>query len=631
MALERGIPDYWIWLLGDWQRGSLFDPTTWGFLVGTFAICLLLLIIAPFVSFVIASLQYGPSEAFYYVARAMFSAVSEDLPRFSLRRTLAIARLAVQEARRNRVLVGFGIFILVLLFAGLFLDVDNSNPSRIYVSFVLNSTRFLVLPMALLLSVFSLPNDVKDRTIYTVVTKPVRASEIVLGRIVGFAAVGTVMLVAMGIVSYVFVNRGLSHSHEVDVASVVEEKDKDDALLRYRGETTFDAHHRHSFELDADGKGRTDTVQGHWHDVERLADGTYRVGPPQGHLVAKAPEYGQLVIYDRDGKPGKGINVGNEWEYRGFIEGGTPGVQTKAHAVWTFGNVTEQRYPNGLPLELNIRVFRTYKGDIETGVLGELVVRNPNPDAKVRRSGPILFESKEFVADRRVIPRELNSEIGGSAGAGKVDLFKDFVHDGQVEIELRCVDPAQYFGVAEPDVYLRPGDASFGLNFFKAYLSIWLQMLLVTAFGVMFSTFLSGPVAMLASLSAISLGYFGQDVREVTKGIFFEGGAAGARYGGGPIESFMRMITQQNVMTDMEINSIVQKIIKGIDGSLMSLMYGATYILPDYTQFDTTKFVADGYNIFGSLVGQQVTMAVVYFTVVTIAGYFFLKTREIAA
>jgi hypothetical protein len=631
MALERGIPDYWIWLLGNPVQWSLFDPTTWGFLLGTVAICLLLLIVAPLVSFVLTSLQYGPSEAFYYVARAMFSAVTEDLPRFSLQRTLAVARLAIQEAIRNRVLVGFGIFVVVLLFAGLFLDVDNSNPSRIYVSFVLNSTRFLVLPMALLLSVFSIPNDVKNRTIYTVVTKPVRSSEIVLGRTVGFAAVGTAMLVAMGIVSYVFVHRGLSHSHRVDAASVVEEPGPEPGAVRYRGETTFDSHHRHTFELGADGKGRTNVVQNHWHEVERLADGSYRVGPPQGHLVAKAPEYGQLVIYDRDGKPGKGINVGGEWEYRGYIEGGTPGVQTKAHAVWTFRNVSEQRYPNGLPLELNIRVFRTYKGDIEQGVLGELVVRNPNPDAQVRRSGPILFESKEFVADSRVIPRELNSEIGGSAGAGKLDLFKDLVHDGKVEIELRCVDPAQYFGVAEPDVYLRPGDASFAVNFFKAYLSIWIQMLLVTAFGVMFSTFLSGPVAMLASMAAISLGYFGQDVREVTRGIFFEGGASGARYGGGPIESFLRMVTQQNVMTDMEINSIVQKIMRGIDGGLMGVLYGATYILPDYTQFDTTQFVADGYNIFGSLVGEQVTMAIVYFTVVTIAGYFFLKTREIAA
>jgi hypothetical protein len=272
---------------------------------------------------------------------------------------------------------------------------------------------------------------------------------------------------------------------------------------------------------------------------------------------------------------------------------------------------------------LNLRVFRTYKGDIERGVMGELVIRNPNPDAKVRRSGPILFTSKEFVADRRVIPRELDSEIGGAAGAGKIDLFRDLVDkEGRVEVEVRCVEPAQYFGVAEPDVYLRPGDASFEANFFKAFLSIWLQMLLVTAFGVTFSTFLSGPVALMASISAIVLGFFGQFVRDIANGV---------QYGGGPIESFLRIITQQNVMTDMEINSILNRIIKVLDGGLMHLLQAATYILPDYTQFDTTEFVADGFNIFGDLVAEQLLMAFVYFTVVSIVGYFFLKTREIAA
>ncbi|MCL6508158.1 MAG: hypothetical protein K6T59_14170, partial [Bryobacteraceae bacterium] len=115
MALERGIPDYLTWLLGDPRTQSLFDPTTWGFLFGTIAICLLLLVVGPFLSFVITSLQYGPSEAFYYVARSLFSAVTEDLPRFSPRRTGAIARLAIQEAIGNRVLVGFAIFMLLLL------------------------------------------------------------------------------------------------------------------------------------------------------------------------------------------------------------------------------------------------------------------------------------------------------------------------------------------------------------------------------------------------------------------------------------------------------------------------------------------------------------------------------------
>ena len=698
MALENGIPDFWLWLLGNPVEARLFQPGTWGFLPGTLAICFLLLLIAPFCCFVVAAFQYGPSEAFYYVARAMFSAVTEDLPRFSPRRTFAVARLAIQEAIRNRVLVGFGLFVLLLLTAGLFMDVNNSNPARVYLSFVLHSTTYLVLLMALFLSTFSIPNDIKNRTIYTVVTKPVRASEIVLGRILGFSAVGTVMLVGMGLLSYIFVQRGLSHDHEVDVKSVVADASlgQSEAKPGYRGQTTRDAHHRHTFDINENGEGRTSVVAGHWHTVQarnmphlfelvdldddgKLSKGeltppsepdakgseglgasdaerrdllgqveldfasadkdkdgfvakrefpgpVFRVGPPQGHLVAKAPVYGKLQIYDRTGrKAEKGINVGNEWEYRGFIEGGTPGVQTKAAAVWTFTDVTPERYPNGLPLEMTIRVFRSYKGDIERGVLGEIVIRNPNPAAPVQRSGPILFQSREFVADYHLIPRALKSEAGGAAGAPPIDLFDDLVHkdnNNSLEVEIRCVDAAQYFGMAAPDLYLRPADTTFEWNFFKAYLSIWLQMLLVTSFGVTFSTFLTGSVAMLATLSAVVLGFFGQFVRDVY---------TGAAHGGGPIESLIRMITQQNITTDLEVTGIIAQVVKGADWVLMSLMTAGTYVLPNYRQFDTAGFVADGYNIFGDLVAQQLTMAVVYSVVVGTIGYFFLKTREIAA
>src|SRR5436305_5571012 len=121
MAFERGIPDYMMWLLGNPKTQSLLDPTTWGFLYGTIAICLLLFLIAPFICFVIASLQYGPSEAFYYVARLLFSAVTEALPRFSTRRTFEVSRLAIPEAIRNRLLVGSGIFSVLLLVPGLIL------------------------------------------------------------------------------------------------------------------------------------------------------------------------------------------------------------------------------------------------------------------------------------------------------------------------------------------------------------------------------------------------------------------------------------------------------------------------------------------------------------------------------
>jgi len=623
MTLERGIPNFWTWLVGDPVDQRLFLPETWGFLWGMIAVCFLILLIVPFLCFVVASFRYGPSEAFYYVYRALFSAVTDDLPRFSFRRTLAIARLAVQEAIRNRVLIGFLVFVVLLLFAGLFLDVKNSNPARVYVSFVLGATNYLALLMALFLSTFSIPNDIKNRTIYTVVTKPIRAGEIVLGRSLGFIAVGTMMLVAMGLVSYFFVRRGLSHDHVVVAADLVEETTPEGKVRR--GQTSFDNFHRHTVTIGTDGKGQTNVVNGHRHDVEIVGEGAaakVRIGPPVDQLVARAPTFGKLVILDRDGKPGKGINVGNEWMYRGFIEGGPAGGSSKAAAVWTFEGVTPERYPDGLPLEMTLRVFRSYKGDIEQGILGEIVIRNPDPAAPIKRSGPILFESKEYTTQQRLIPRELSSETGAGTG-GKLDLFRDLVSsNGRVEVEIRCVETAQYFGVAQADVYLRSHDSSFELNFAKAYLSIWLQMVLVTAFGVTFSTFLNGSVSMMATLSAAVLGLFGQFIRGV---------ANGAVEGGGPLESTLRIVTQQNVMVDLEVNSVVMHVLKFCDHALMWVLQAATYILPDFTQFDTVKFVADGFSIFPDLVAQQLVMAAVYFLVVTIVGYFCLKTREIAA
>ena len=74
--------------------------------------------------------------------------------------------------------------------------------------------------IALLVSAFSLPNDFKSKTIYTVVTKPVRSGDIVLGRILGFTIVGTVLLAIMAVCSAVFVWRMLDHTHTVKIDSL---------------------------------------------------------------------------------------------------------------------------------------------------------------------------------------------------------------------------------------------------------------------------------------------------------------------------------------------------------------------------------------------------------------------------
>ncbi len=628
MPFEHHVTTYWTWLFGDPLNIQLLDASTWGnigFLLGALIILFLLSIGAPFLWFLMAAVKHGPSEAFYLVAGAMYGGVTDDLPRFSFRRTLAVARVAIQEAYRNKVLIGFGVFLVLLLFAGLFLDVENVNPARTYLSIVLTTTNYLLMVMTLFLSSFSLPNDIKNRTIYTVVTKPIRAGEIVLGRVAGFMAVGTLMLAAMCAISYAFVVRGLHHTHVIntdDIRLTTSTKFPKDTR---EGITSTDQHHHHTFQISPKGKlSEVDYVGGHFHRVEEVQEGgktVYRVGPNRGDLIARAPMFGLLTLYARDGTlMDRGINVGDEWMYRGFIEGGN----NRSAAVWTFENVTPERYPDpqaALPLEMNLAVFRTYKGDIERGVLGEITIRNPDPSAKIKSSGPIPFESREFMAHRFPIPRELNAAPGSDGRARKIDLFRDLVHEGRVQVSIRCVENSQYFGVAQADVYLRPSDSVFALNFIKGFFSIWLQMLLVTTFGVMFSTFLSGPVAALATAGTLVLGLFGGFIRDV---------ATGVAYGGGPIESFIRMVLQQNVMTDLEVVGWMDQIIKVCDKGLMGVIYAMTFVLPDYLQLDTSQFVASGYNIYGDLVGQHVTSTLLYFAGAAVVGYFFLKTREIA-
>jgi len=146
---------------------------------------------------------------------------------------------------------------------------------------------------------------------------------------------------------------------------------------------------------------------------------------------------------------------------------------TNAAAIWTFDGLSaadfpESLFPKGLPLELTIEVFRTYKGDLSRGIPGSLSVRNPRTGQTVEVR---IFAAKKFATDVQYIPRTLLGKRGE-----KIDLFRDMVADGQLEVWLRCLDGAQYFGAAQADAYFRARDASFELNFVKGYLGIWLQM-----------------------------------------------------------------------------------------------------------------------------------------------------------
>ncbi|MBX3412348.1 MAG: ABC transporter permease [Pirellulales bacterium] len=611
MVIETELPPFWQWLFG--QAATADTPAVTGALVAWLQVIGILAAFLLGISYLIAVVRHGPVAATQLFFRRLREGLV-DLVSMSPRRVMALAQLAVQEAFHRRVLVAFVVFITILLFAGWYLDTNSPEPARLYLSFVLTTTSYLVLLLALFLSVFSLPQDMTRRTIYTIVTKPVRSSEIVLGRILGFTAVGTLLLIATGAVSYVFVIRGLNHTHELTDRDLRPDDAAGAESGALVGRTQSALGHRHEVHVAADGSGRAETSHGHHHEItaEKASDGRtrYTVGPPEGLFTARVPEYGKLHFKDRAGAPtGRGINVGNEWTYRSYIEGGS-----LAAAIWEFNDVVASRFGDELPLELNLRVFRTHKGDIERGILGSIVLVNPDTNL---RSAPINFVAREYATDLQRIPRKVRAE---GTGGEEIDIFDDLASNGRLIVEISCLQREQYFGVAQADVYLRALDASFFTNFVKGYAGIWLQMLLVTSFGVVYSTFLNGSVAMMATAATMLGGFFSDFIYQL---------ATGQIRGGGPAESLYRILTQSNVVVPIE-QGPTKVVIEMIDRLFQVILARVSSVLPNFGSFSDIDYVAYGYDIPSELLLVHTVTALGFVVPLVLIGHFFLKTREVA-
>ncbi|MDB2686424.1 hypothetical protein N9Y42_04375 [Mariniblastus sp.] len=649
------------------------------------------IIVSVMFGFLVAAFRHGASEGFYVVANVIGESIPDFL-RSSPRRIWAIAMLAIKEAlRRKVVLATFAIFALTLLFGGWFMNANSEKPDKIYVNFVMFGTQLLVLMMGMLISSFSLPDDIKNKTIYTIVTKPVRATEIVMGRMLGFGLLGTLLLALMGLLSYFFVINGLRHEHRIvdrvdGNSNLIGVSQTLDSFVKVTGE--FSTLDKKRISENAILEAQTDRQNGHSHRLEVqlvirspsepkltnktniiservLDDGsteyqlvvcstaaghTHRVfvegegesakitlGPPVGFFRARIPIFANsLQFYDRNGDPAeKGINVGNENMRRSYISGGSPQQETSlAKVEFNFENFYESDFPNlrkgddgeqVLPLEMDIAVFRSYKNDVEKRVTAGIQFESVPDEAGNRFVSEMKdFETNEFTIQTLPISRKWSGKVLAPDGTlieqGKYDLFDDYAKNGKLKLTLKCRDYNQYLGVAQPDVYFRPSDAPYAWNFFKGYVGIWCQMLIVIAIGVALSTSLSAPITMLGTIVIIVLGFFSS---------FVQGLVDPASVGGGPFESFIRVVTQQNMVTDLDTGWF-DTIIENADFGLSYLLYGLAFLAPDFSKFNFSNELASGYSISNSRLLIAMSLTFVFCVGFTLLGYFSLKTREIA-
>ncbi len=613
MVIEEELLPYFTWLF---EGTGITGIEGEGALIRFGVVAISLLIATIIIGFLVSLVRYGPVKAGEASYRTLIGGTGE-LFRISPKRISALAWLAIKEAFRRRVFVSLIIFALILLFANWFLKSDNADPARIYLNFVLTATNYLVLLMALLLSAFSIPNDMKYKTIYTIVTKPVRAGDIVLGRILGFSIVGTLLLTIMGVASWIFVNGALSHTHQIDRASLNTLTASDGTSLGSNGKTTIDSYHRHTIELNADGFGTAFTESGHSHTITKKGD-SYSVSQAEGYIRARVPKRGRITFVDTKGvSVERGISVGNEWDYRSFIQGAS-----QAAAIWTFSDMSADSLPvddNGnkyLPIDIIVRVYRSWKGDIDQAIQGSIQLRNP--ETKVT-SAIEVFPSLDNQIDSRSFPNELVD-----TEQNEITITDDLISsEGKIEIVVQCLDRGQYFGFAQADCFIRLPESSPLWNFVKGHLSIWMQMVIVIAIAVTASTFLSGPIAMIFTVTYLVLGFFRD---------FFVKIAIGETYGGGPVESYVRMITQMNQTTPFSNpDNPAVILMKSLDGIFTTMMNAISYILPDFGGYlSRVEYVASGFSIPPDALAQDLTICLAYVFGLAVAGYFSMRSREVA-
>jgi Cu-processing system permease protein len=145
--------------------------------------------------------------------------------------TLVIARLTFAEAARRRILLAaliLGVIFLLIYGLGfhfILADVERSMRNRSLVQ--LNEVRnflmmagmyvvnFLTIMMTVLTSVDTLSGEIASGTIHTMVSKPIRRWEILLGKWLGFAGMVSLYLLLMagGVVGLVFALSGYTPPH----------------------------------------------------------------------------------------------------------------------------------------------------------------------------------------------------------------------------------------------------------------------------------------------------------------------------------------------------------------------------------------------------------------------------------
>src|SRR5262249_4757641 len=157
----------------------------------------------------------------------------------------------------------------------------------------------------------------------------------------------------------------------------------------------------------------------------------------------------------------------------------------------------------------------------------------------------------------------------------------------QLEVSVKCENHGQYVGMAKYDFYILAAERTFSGNFVKGAVGLWMRLCLVIGLAVVLSTYLSGIIAWLFTMFLYVAGSLQEFIRSLVQN---------TSAGGGPMESFIRMVKHESLVTPLDTTP-GYRLAVGADQFYRIALRFFQYVLPDVDVFDWTDYVAEGFNI----------------------------------
>ncbi len=507
-----------------------------------------------------------------------------------LRRVWALTRLSFKESIRSRVLYAFSALLLVFLFATWFIPYKPEAQVRIYVHTVYLVMAALLLFTAVVLASFSIPTDVKNQTIHTIVTKPVERFEVLLGRFFGFTLLMTLVLGVMTTLSLVYVLRG------IDPAAAAESLKARDPLY---GDLVF--------ETPSGARDPKATNVGREWDYRSYISGGLE-GIPRTLAVWDFPavprglsgrpwvrcEFGFDIYRTTKGHENRGVPCTFYFQTSHFEKGKEPEYKRKR----------EEMIREGRPAaEVDNELARTY-GYFE--VPSVEVFDNHTQHVDVPGG---LFDNALQAPEGRPVP-------GREAGPPLV-------------VRVECKSRYQFVGMARYDLYFRtdhPEGSSdrlwFAVNFYKGAFGLWMRLCLLIGLAVSVSCYLSGVITFLVVGSLYLMG----NVRDFITGI-----ALGNAPEGGPILSLVHMARREVGVGSLSQDAASFKVASFSDPVFRWVFRRFLDFIPDVGRYDLKSYVGEGFNIPWVQLFLTCGMLVGYVLPWIILGYYLIKWREVAS